>query len=85
VDRRRKRILRKDELLVSSPDQALRVHMTSQCRHLAVRMPVALCTEYLSRELHIPVNRPLTFYTGKQGGCECPRSGAGCSNISARN
>lgn len=65
-------VLRRDEMLVSSPGTPLRVQMTPQCRHLAVRLPVATCTEYLARELHIPVNRPLEFYTGQSGTRELP-------------
>ena len=67
-----KHLLRRDEMLVSSPDHPLRVHMTSQCRHLAVRLPVAICTEYIGQQLHIPINRQLRFYHGKQGGRELP-------------
>lgn len=65
-------VLRRDEMLVSSPGTPLRVEMTPQCRHLAVRIPVATCTEYLARELHIPVNRPLEFYSGSQSARELP-------------
>lgn len=65
-------LLRPDEMLISSPNTPLRVHMTRQCRHMAVRMPVAVCTDYLSQQLHIPVNRPLEFYPGRQGARELP-------------
>lgn len=65
-------VLRRDEMLVSSPGTPLRVEMTPSCRHLAVRLPVATCTEYLARELHIPVSRPLEFYSGNQGARELP-------------
>nr|WP_221214667.1 AraC family transcriptional regulator [Novosphingobium hassiacum] len=65
-------ILRRDEMIVSSPGTPLRVEMTPQCRHLAVRLPVATCTEYLSRELHIPVSHPLEFYSGNHAARELP-------------
>ena len=35
-------------------------------------MPVAVCTDYLSQQLHIPVSRPLEFYPGRQGTRELP-------------
>lgn len=61
-----------DTLLISSPTAPLRVQMTQTCRHLAVRMPAVVCTEYLSQQLHIPVNRPLEFYAGQDGSRELP-------------
>ena len=65
-------VLRRDEMLVSSPGTPLRVEMTPQCRHLAVRLPVATCTEYLTRELHIPISQPLEFYSASQSPRELP-------------
>jgi hypothetical protein len=68
--------LRSDEMLVSSPGTSLRVHMTQSCRHFAVRMPVSVCTDYLSQHLQIPASRPLEFYAGQQGRANCRWCGA---------
>jgi AraC-like DNA-binding protein/mannose-6-phosphate isomerase-like protein (cupin superfamily) len=64
--------LRPDELVVSNPGSPLKVRMSGDCRHFAVRMPRALCTDYLARTLNIPTSRPLEFYPGKQGTRELP-------------
>lgn len=64
--------LRPDELIVSSPGTPLKVHMTGNCRHLAVRMPASICTDYLGQQLHIPVQRRLEFYPGREGTRELP-------------
>jgi hypothetical protein len=46
--------------------------MTGDCRHFAVRMPIAICKDYLTRTLGIPFNRPLEFYAGRDGSRELP-------------
>ncbi|WP_068093271.1 AraC family transcriptional regulator [Novosphingobium rosa] len=61
-----------DALMVSNPGAPLRVQMTGECRHFAVRMPVSLCTDYLTRHLNVPLNRPLEFYAGREGSRELP-------------
>lgn len=65
-------VVRPDELLISSADTPLKVHMTGDCRHMAVRMPVSICTDYLSQQLHIPIQKPLEFYPGQEGSRELP-------------
>jgi AraC-like DNA-binding protein len=61
-----------DGLLISNPGAPLRVQMTGDCRHFAVRMPIAICKDYLTRTLGIPFNRPLEFYAGRDGSRELP-------------
>ena len=62
-----------NELLISSPKTPLKVQMTAHCRHLAVRVPVSVCTDYIGQSLHIPVKRPLEFYAEQQGSRELPQ------------
>jgi hypothetical protein len=64
--------LRADGLIISNPGAPLRVQMTGDCRHFAVRMPIVMCTDYLTRTLGVPVNRPLEFYAGRDGSRELP-------------
>lgn len=64
--------LRPDGLIITNSGAPLRVQMTGDCRHFAVRMPIAMCTEYLMRSLGAPVNRPLEFYAGRDGSRELP-------------
>jgi AraC-like DNA-binding protein len=56
--------------------------MTGNCR-LAVRMPASICTDYLGQQLHIPVQRRLEFYPGREGTRELPLVWRGMLTTSA--
>lgn len=59
-------------LYVSSPGSGMRIHMSAECRHLAVRIARSAFEDYLARWMNIAVNRPLVFYEGGQGERELP-------------
>jgi AraC-like DNA-binding protein len=53
--------IRPGAIHVTSPGTHLKVEMTHRCRHLTVRLSKRAFDDYLSRELSVPVGRPLTF------------------------
>lgn len=61
-------------LHITSPGADSRIHMSPQCRHLAVRIAASAFEEHLTRCMNIPVNRPLVFYPGQQGARELPEA-----------
>lgn len=62
-----------DNLYITCPGKTTRIRMTDQCRHLTVKIAVSAFEDYLTKCLHIPVNRPVTFHPGNESGRELPQ------------
>ncbi|PZU56561.1 MAG: AraC family transcriptional regulator [Sphingobium sp.] len=64
--------MRTDNVHISSPGAAMKIHMTPECRHLTVRIAAATFEDYLARVMNIPVNRPVVFYPEQEKGQDLP-------------
>ena len=66
-------IIQPDNLYITCPGHTTRIHMTEESRNLTVRIAASAFEDYLTKCLHIPVNRPVLFHPGNQKGRELPQ------------
>lgn len=64
--------MRPDNLSITSPGYPVRIHMTEECRHLAVRVPEIVLERYLATALRISVKHPIRFDPTVHSGSELP-------------
>ena len=65
--------IRPDNLYITCPGKSTRIRMSKECRHLTVRIAANAFEDYLTQCLHIPVNRPVEFFSDSERGRELPQ------------